>query len=288
MKEINNVIYDEERALYGQIDLVCHNCKFDGPKDGESAFKEGRNISVDSCFFNLRYPFWHDEKLSITNSMMTELCRAALWYSKDITIENTKLHGIKALRECEDVKMINCDVISSEFGWSTSNITMDNCTIESEYFMLRGSNLNFRDVKMRGKYSFQYIDNSSFENCEFDTKDAFWHAHDIVIKNSVVKGEYLAWYSENITFENCTIIGTQPLCYCKGLKLINCKMNDTDLAFEYSDVEADIIGDVLSIKNPKSGSITIDSAKEIILENSIYETSCVIKERKPCSKSPIK
>ncbi|MDE7333333.1 MAG: DUF3737 family protein [Lachnospiraceae bacterium] len=38
---------------------------------------------------------------------MEELCRAALWYSTDIEITDTKLHGIKALRECSDVVIKN-------------------------------------------------------------------------------------------------------------------------------------------------------------------------------------
>ncbi len=49
---------------------------------------------------------------------MTELCRAALWYSDNIDIENTKMHGIKALRECSDITIKNSDIISPEFGWS--------------------------------------------------------------------------------------------------------------------------------------------------------------------------
>ncbi len=89
----------------------------------------------------------------------------------------------------------------------------------------------------------------------------------MVVKDSVVKGEYLAWYCENVTFENCTIIGTQPLCYCKGLRLINCRMIDCDLAFEKSDVEAEINSFVVSIKNPHSGSITVESVGEIIMDD---------------------
>ena len=196
---------------------------------------------------------------------MTELCRAALWYSDHITIENTKLHGIKALRECSDIIMRGCDIISPEFGWSVHNIEMEDCDAESEYFMMRSANLHFSNVRMKGKYSFQYIENSVFENCTFDTKDAFWHAKNITVRNSVVKGEYLAWYCENVTFENCKIIGTQPLCYCKGLKLINCEMEGCDLAFERSEVEATITTPVISIKNPLHGSrITVPAVSEII------------------------
>ena len=264
MKQIQNQTFDEERALYGSKGILVKDCTFDGPADGESAFKESSDIEVEKCFFNFRYPFWHDHGLSVRSSEMTELCRAALWYSDHISISDSRLHGIKALRECSDVKMKGCDIISPEFGWSVHNIEMNDCDVQSEYFMMRSSELNFHDVRMQGKYSFQYIENAAFESCTFDTKDAFWHAKNIVVRNSVVKGEYLAWYSENITFENCRIIGTQPLCYCKGLKLVNCEMIDADLAFERSDVEAVITTPIISIKNPLSGRISVPAVNEII------------------------
>ncbi|MCM1544400.1 MAG: DUF3737 family protein [Ruminococcus sp.] len=266
MHIIENQTFDEERALYGSDGIIVKNCNFDGPADGESAFKESKNITVDGCFFNLRYPFWHDNELEIKNCEMTELCRAALWYCEQVKISGTKMHGIKALRECAKIQINGCDIISPEFGWSVHKISMADTTVAGEYFMMRSTELNFNNVELHGKYSFQYIEDSVFENCNFDTKDAFWHAKNITVKNSVVKGEYLAWYSENITFENCKIIGTQPLCYCKKLKLINCEMVDTDLAFERSDVEATLTAPIISIKNPLSGSITVPSVGEIIMD----------------------
>ncbi len=280
MTTITDQIFDEERALYGLMDILVKNCTFDGPANGESAFKEGRNLTVDNCFFNLRYPFWHDENLNILHSEMTELCRAALWYSRNITITDTKLYGIKALRECAEVSIRDCDIISPEFGWSVQTVNMKNCTAESEYFMMRSSHLNFQEVQMKGKYSFQYITDSVFENCTFDTKDAFWHAKNVTIRNSTIKGEYLAWYSENITFENCKIIGTQPLCYCKNLKLIHCQMIHTDLCFERSEVEATITTPVISIKNPLSGRICAPEVGEIIMD--IPEAKGKIQVKKSC------
>ena len=267
MEAIQNQKFDAERALYGAEEIRVIDCAFDGPADGESAFKEGREIEVQNCFFNLRYPFWHDHGLVIRDSEMTELCRAALWYSDHIKIAGSKLHGIKALRECSDVLLSNCDILSPEFGWSVHGIQMDHCTAESEYFMMRSSNLQFTDVTFKGKYSFQYIENATFENCRFDTKDAFWHAKNVVVRNSVVKGEYLAWYCENVTFENCTIIGTQPLCYCKGLRLISCRMEQADLAFEKSEVQATILTPVISIKNPYAGQILVPDVGEIIRDD---------------------
>ncbi len=267
MKVIENQTFDMERALYGSNGVLARSCSFDGPADGESAFKEGRDITAEHCFFNLRYPFWHDHGLKITDSEMTEKCRAALWYSDHVEITDTKLHGIKALRECSDVLIQNCDIISPEFGWSVRGIRMEDTTAVSEYFMMRSENLTFRGVTFKGKYSFQYIKNATFENCTFDTKDAFWHGENVTVRDSIVKGEYLAWYSDGLTLVNCKIIGTQPLCYCKNLKLINCEMVDTDLAFEKSEVEAVITTKVDSIKNPRAGKIQVPELLELIMDD---------------------
>ena len=267
MKIIQGKTFDEERALYGSDGILVKNCKFDGPADGESALKESRNVCVEDCFFNLRYPLWHDNKLNIVRSEMTPLCRAALWYSNDIEISDSKLHGIKALRECNGVKIKNCDVISTEFGWYSNNIIAKDTAFEGEYFMMRSKRLSFEKVSLKGKYSFQYIEDSTFDNCTFDTKDAFWHAKNVTVRNSVIKGEYLAWYCENVTFEGCKIIGTQPLCYCKGLRLIDCEMLDADLSFEKSEVEAELTSHIISIKNPRFGRICVPSVDDIIVDD---------------------
>ena len=78
MEIIENKVVDEERALYGCDGVTARGCRFDGPADGESAFKEGARVSTERCYFNLRYPFWHCKDVRITDSEMTELCRAAL------------------------------------------------------------------------------------------------------------------------------------------------------------------------------------------------------------------
>lgn len=70
-----------------------------------------------------------------------------------------------------------------------------------------------------------------------------------------------------LTLINCKIIGTQPFCYCRNLKLIDCEMLGTDLAFEKSQVDATIITKVDSIKNPRSGRITVPDVGSLILDD---------------------
>lgn len=44
MTTIQHQVFDQERALYGERDLLVRDCSFDGPADGESAFKECSQI----------------------------------------------------------------------------------------------------------------------------------------------------------------------------------------------------------------------------------------------------
>lgn len=264
MNLIANRTMDEERALYGSSDITVKSCRFDGPADGESALKESRNVTVEDSYFNLRYPFWHVHGLEISSSEMTDKCRAAIWYSDNIRITGSKLHGIKALRECFDAEICDSDIISPEFGWSVKNLVIRDSKAESEYFLMRSSDITIDRFELTGKYSFQYVKNLQITASVLNTKDAFWHAKDVTVKDSVINGKYLGWYSENLTLINCTIKGTQPLCYCRNLTLINCRMEDCDLAFERSVIEAAVTTPVISIKNPLSGHITVPYVGEII------------------------
>ncbi len=269
--EIEGKQFDEERALYHLQNGRVNRCVFAGPADGESVLKEARDIAVEGCRFSLRYPMWHVKGFTLHDSQMDDKTRAALWYADHGVISDCRLGGIKAVRECRDIQISRCQVESMEFGWKCDGITMEDTEIQSEYIFLDSRNVSLKGVRMKGKYSFQYMENLTIEHCELDTKDAFWHSKNVTVRDSVVKGEYLAWFSEGLTLVNCKIIGTQPLCYCKDLKLVNCTMEDTDLSFEYSDVEADVKGHVVSIKNPRSGVITVDSLGELIQGDTVME-----------------
>ncbi len=268
---IRNQQFDAERALYHLTDTTVSDCRFEGPADGESALKEARNIVLDHCDFQLRYPLWHVAGFKMDGCTMNDKARAAIWYASHGQIENSVLGGIKAVRECHDIQLKGCEVVSQEFGWKCSDISLEDTSVQAEYLFLDSSKVELNRVQMKGKYSFQYMENLTIRDSNLDTKDAFWHSKNVTVINSTVKGEYLAWFSDGLTLIDCRIIGTQPLCYCKNLKLVNCTMEGTDLSFEYSDVDADVKGHVDSIKNPRSGKITVDSVGEIILGDAVME-----------------
>lgn len=268
---IHDQQFDKERALYHLQHADVIDCVFAGPADGESALKEARDIGLKQCRFSLRYPLWHMKNFTMEHSSMDELTRAAIWYAENGHIADSTLSGIKAVRECIDIQLMNCRINSQEFGWKSRGITLSDSEIVSEYLLLDSRDVKLERVKMKGKYSFQYMEDLEITDCTLDTKDAFWHSKNVTVRNSSITGEYLGWFSDGLTLIDCKIIGTQPLCYCKNLKLVNCTMEDTDLSFEYSDVEADVKGHILSVKNLRSGRITADSVGEIIRGDAVMK-----------------
>jgi hypothetical protein len=270
------LVLGEERALYGLNGALVEECKFCGEEDGESALKECRDIDVRYCDFSLRYPLWHCEDFVLSDCRMSEGVRAPIWYSKRGRFERCEMYGVKALRECEDITLSHVTAVSTEFGWRCRGISIDNSNITGEYFLFECHDVKIDSFTLTGKYSFQYTENVEICNSTLNTKDAFWHAKNVTLRNCTIRGEYLAWYSEGLTLINCHISGTQPLCYCKNLTLIGCTTEGCDLSFEYSEVNAEIVGDIVSVKNPLLGRIVADSIGEIVTDGSVRECRCEI------------
>ena len=88
----------------------------------------------------------------------------------------------------------------------------------------------------------------------------------MAVYDSFISGEYLGWNAKNLTLINCTIESLQGLCYIENLVMRNCKLLNTTLAFEYSTVDADIVGKIDSVLNPSGGVIRADYIDELMIE----------------------
>ncbi|HOC35100.1 MAG TPA: DUF3737 family protein, partial [Ruminococcus flavefaciens] len=124
-----------------------------------------------------------------------------------------------------------------------------------------------------GNYSFDGCRNITVKDSVLLSKDAFWNCKNVTVENSFISGEYFGWNSENITLDNCTVESLQGFCFIKGLTMKNCKLINTTLAFEYSDVDAEITSHIDSVKNPSSGMIRAKSIGELIMESDRIDPS---------------
>ena len=255
--------------MFGTHDLTLENVTIHA---GESAIKECRNINAIGCRFEGKYPFWHVDGFTIKDCLFTEGARAALWYSRNLTMENTIVEAPKMFREMDGIKLSNVRIPDAqETLWHCRNVVLRDVEVaNADYLFMHSENIDIDRYRQQGNYSFQYCRNVVIRNAVLNTKDAFWGTENVTVYDSEITGEYLAWHSKNLRLVRCRISGTQPLCYAENLVLEDCVLApDCDLAFEYSTVEATIDSHVTSIKNPRSGHIKARSIGEVIIDKNI-------------------
>lgn len=264
MKEYSRRIFTGERALFCASDVALSECTFE---DGESPLKEGNNISASGCAFRWKYPLWYCRGVSVNKCVLADTARAGIWYTHGISMTDCIIEAPKTFRRSTGIVLTDVALPNAqETLWGCEDVEMTRVTAHGDYLAMNGKNFRLRDCTILSNYCFDGAENVTIENCRLLAKDAFWNSVNVTVKNSYISGEYLGWNARNLTLENCTIESLQGLCYIKGLKLINCRLVNTNLAFEYSDVEADISGAVDSVKNPSSGYIVADGYGEIIME----------------------
>ncbi|WP_071130357.1 DUF3737 family protein [Enterococcus timonensis] len=269
MQEINQEVLTGERALFKIHDAKIFDSVF---QDGESPLKESRNLTLENDIFRWKYPLWYSENITGENLTMTETARSGIWYTKNITIKNSLLQAPKIFRRAEKIHLENVQLTNAqETLWNCSEITLNHVTAVGDYFGMNSKKIKIADFNLSGNYAFDGARDLEIKNAHLNTKDAFWNCQRVVVRDSIIVGEYLGWNSEDITFINCTIESNQGLCYMKNVTLINCQLLHTDLAFEYSTVDAQITTEILSVKNPISGTISAQGIGEIIFDDPTIE-----------------
>lgn len=272
--------YGGERPLYRLHDarLECVTIHL-----GESSIKESGNIEAYDCTFEGKYVFWECRHFLAKNCRFETSARSSLWYSENGKLIQCLVDAPKMFRRMQGIEMQDCRFTNAqETLWDCDRVNIQNCEIlNADYLCMRTDNIYIDKLHLEGNYAFQYSKNVEIKNSLLNSKDALWDCENVTITDSEINGEYLAWYSRNLTLIRCHITGPQPLCYCKNLTLVDCTFgDDANLALEYSTVKATIKGDIHSIKNPTSGSITVAGhiGELIIDENQKAPANCTIHE----------
>lgn len=265
MKIYNEELFKGERALFQSCDVQLNHCTF---ADGESPIKESKNIEINQCLFQWKYPLWYCSNITMKNSVFFEMARAAIWYSDHLNIQDFTVAAPKAFRRCHDVVLEKVEMPNaSETLWFCDDIKMKDVRAKGDYFAMGSSNLEIENFTLIGNYSFDGVKNMTIRNARILSKDAFWNCEDVTVYDSFISGEYLGWNAKNITLINCTVESEQGMCYMENVTMRNCKLLNTDLAFEYSTVDVEITSSIDSIKNPHSGRIVAKEINEIIFDN---------------------
>lgn len=269
MKLIENMEFGGERALFGVKDVHLRGCTF---HPGESALKRTAGIVAERCRFEGKYPFWHTDGFRVIDCDFTEGARAALWYSDNCVMEHTRVDAPKMFREMKGVELTDVEIPDAqETLWHCSGVKLRDVKVRhADYLLMHSSDIDIDGYYQEGNYSFQYCRNVVIRNAEIHSKDAFWETDNVTVYDSVLDGEYLGWHSRNLRLVRCRINGTQPFCYAENLVMEDCVMGDEcDLAFEDSVLQATVKSSIVSVKNPRSGSLSALAIGEVIRDANI-------------------
>lgn len=265
MKKIGQERLTGERALFAARDCEIEETIFD---DGESPLKESRNISLRACMFKWKYPLWYAKEIDVRDSTWFDMARAGVWYSEHVRVTDCAIEAPKNFRRCHDLTLRHVSFANAaETLWECDGVTLSDVTAKGDYFAMNSRNMTADNLTLYGNYSFDGCRNLTVRNSRLLSKDAFWNCEDVRAENCFISGEYLGWNTKRLTLVDCTVESLQGLCYVEDLVLRNCRLLNTTLAFEYSTVDAEIVGRVDSVKNPTSGRIVADEIGELILES---------------------
>lgn len=267
--EIRQQYLTGERALYNTHNATIIDTTFD---NGESPLKESSDLKIYNSIFKWKYPLWYSKNVYLKNTSLIELARSGIWYTTNITFEDSTIAVPKTFRRSKNITLKNTTLpIAEETFWMCEGINLDNVSSNGNYFMMNSHNIKINGFNHNGNYLLDGAKNVEIHNARIISKDAFWNCENVVVYDSTIIGEYLGWNSKNIKFVNCTIDSLQGMCYIDGIVMENCKLLNTNLSFEYSKVDATIDSRIDSVKNPISGRIKAKGIGEIILDEDLID-----------------
>ncbi len=264
---IENEQFGGERPLFGRRHLILRGVHF---LPGESALKCTADITAEKCVFDGKYPFWHTDGFRVSDCTFNPGARAALWYSRNCRMTDSRILAPKMFRELDGVSLERCDIPDAEETlWHCSNIDIRDCSVtNADYIFMHSHRIRIDGWRQEGNYSFQYCSDVEIRNAVIHSKDAFWATENVTVYDSELTGEYLGWHSRRLRLVRCKISGTQPLCYCRDLELVDCEFApDCDLAFEDSEVTGNALTPITSVKNPRRFDFTAPAIGEMIADN---------------------
>jgi len=139
-KVIRNTFFEGERPLFATHDLRLEHVKF---YPGESALKECRDIEAWKCEFMCKYPFWHNDNALIEACLFTVYSRAAIWYSRDIRMLNTRVEAPKMFREIDGLSLENVTLTNAgETLWNCRDIRLRDVEARNgDYIFMNGQDI---------------------------------------------------------------------------------------------------------------------------------------------------
>ena len=123
---IQNIQTGQNRAFYGSKNVHFKNITIDGIEQGEGAFAECRNITIEDTHIFLNYSLWHCYNIALYKIILEPNTRSSIWNCQNIEIVNCKINTVKGCRNCSNITLKDCIINSEDFGWKCEGVKIIN------------------------------------------------------------------------------------------------------------------------------------------------------------------
>ncbi len=257
--------FEGERALFFLSSCDIENCLF---HDGESPLKEGRDLNVNKCTFQWKYPLWYGENHIVKECVFLETARSGIWYTHNSEFVDCEFKAVKYFRRCHDIKIIRGEFLDAqETLWSCRNVFIKDSTFKGDYLLKDSVGITLENIRLDGNYLLDGGKDIHIKGCLLNSKDAFWNSQNVLIEDSTIIGEYFGWNAKNVTLRRCKIVSNQGFCYMDNVTIEDCYLEGTTLSFEYSSGKAKVLDVIDSVKNPSNLKLICKGIKELIIND---------------------
>ena len=164
-----------------------------------------------------------------------------LFASRDLLLENVTIHaGESALKECTDIKAVNCRFEGKYPFWHNDGFIVKNCFFAegARAALWYSKNLLMADTIVEAPKMFRETDGIRLENVQLTkAQETLWNCRNSELKNVKINmGDYLFMHGENIWIEDFILNGNYSFQYCKDVEIRNAVINSKDAFWNTENV----------------------------------------------------
>lgn len=272
--------YDGQRPLFAAQGVrIEHSCFH----PGHGALQQARHIEVCHCDFHSHRPFLHSKHIAVASSTFHGQSQEAFWYAHHLKLTRSQIDAAKLFRHVDGLMIESCRFSDAmETGWGCRDVHLRHVTVQNgDYLFMNTEAIHAENVHLQGDSLFDGARNIEIHNAVLLSHGALWNSENVTLYDSILDGDELGWYSKDLKLVNCRIRGRQPLCFATGLVLQGCQLDENcEDCFENSSLQADLLGTISSIRNPRSGMIAADQFGSIIQDEHIQPPgNCLLRCR---------
>lgn len=196
--------------------------------EGERPLYKSFNVLIkESEFLPGESAIKESENVKVLNCSFKS--KYPFWHNKNVEIQDSYFSedSRAAIWYTSDLLMNNCKVDAPKIFRDAQNITITNTIMDTQETLWDCENVKISDCEFKGNYLLLHGSNIEINNFKLDGNYSFQHIKNGVFRNCIIKSKDTFWNTENITVYDSVLDGEYLGWYAKNLKLVNCKITGT-------------------------------------------------------------